>query len=167
MHKRKWITELIVSCVQIGLVLFILLFVVRNTIVASGSMEPTLMTNDIVIFNKLAYVFNPIERGDIVNFWSDECGEMLSKRVIGIAGDVIEFHDGYTFINGQKCDESAYIGEDIETNCNKTFVVPDGTVFVMGDNREVSIDSRFFKEPYIPVSCIEGKYLGSIPWIFD
>lgn len=167
MRERKFITEVIVSCVQLGLLAVVLLFVVRNTIVASGSMEPTLMTNDIVIYNKLSYVFHSVERGDIINFWSEEYGEFFSKRVIGIAGDQIEFHDGYTFINGQRCDESAYIAEGIETNCLKTFVVPEGTVFVMGDNRENSIDSRFFENPYIPIEDIEGKYLGTIPWIFD
>lgn len=167
MRERKFITEVIVSCVQLGILTIFLLFCVRNTIVASGSMEPALMTNDIVIYNKLSYIFKPIQRGDIINFWSEEYGEFFAKRVIGIEGDVIEFHDGYTFINGQRCDESAYIADGIETNCIKTFVVPEGTVFVMGDNRENSIDSRFFKNPYIPVKDIEGKYLGTIPWIFD
>lgn len=167
MERKKFLKEVVASCVQIGVVAVLLLFIVRSTVVASGSMEPTLMTNDIVIFNKLAYVFAPVERGDIINFWSEEYGEMFSKRVIGIAGDIIEFRDGYVFINGQQCDESAYIREGIKTYCAKVFVVPEDTVFVMGDNREVSVDSRFFENPYIPVSCIEGKYLGKIPWIFD
>lgn len=167
MQKRTFITEVIVSCIQLGILAFILMFCVRNTIVASGSMEPTLMTHDIVVYNKLAYLFHPIERGDIVNFWSEEYEAYFAKRVIGIAGDVIEFHDGCTFINGLKCDESAYIPDHIQTNCIKTFVVPEGTVFVMGDNRENSVDSRFFRNPYIPVADIEGKYLGTIPWLFD
>ena len=166
MKKNKLLREIFISCIQFGFLAIILLFVVRNTIVASGSMEPTLMTKDIVIYNKLAYVMGDVERGDIINFWSEEFGKYFSKRVIGIAGDEIEFHDGYVFINGQKCDESAYIAEDIETNCTKTFTVPDGTVFVLGDNRENSYDSRFFENPYIPVEDIEGKYLLRIPNIF-
>lgn len=166
MRERKFITEVILSCIQLGVLAFFLMFCVRNTIVASGSMEPTLMTHDIVIYNKLHYLFKPIERGDIINFWSEEYGAYFAKRVIGIAGDEIEFHDGYTFINGLQCDESAYIPENVETNCTKTFVVPEGTVFVMGDNRENSIDSRFFQNPYISVDSVDGKYLGTIPCIF-
>lgn len=166
MRKSKLRKEIIITGIQFGIVAIILLFVVRNTIVASGSMEPTLQTYDIAIYNKLAYVFDNAERGDIINFWSEEFGKYFSKRVIGIAGDEIEFHNGYVFINGQKCDESAYIAEEIETNCTKTFTVPDGTVFVLGDNRENSYDSRFFENPYIPIKDIEGKLLITIPNIF-
>lgn len=166
MRNRSFLKEIIISCIQLGILAVILLFCVRNTIVASGSMEPTLMTHDIVIYNKLHYLFHPIERGDIINFWSEEYSAFFAKRVIGIAGDEISFYDGYTYINGQKYDESAYIAEDVKTYCSETFVVPEGTVFVMGDNRENSVDSRFFQNPYIPIEDIEGKYLLTIPWIF-
>lgn len=167
MRDKSFVRELLISCVELGLLSVILLFCVRNTIVASGSMEPTLMTHDIVIYNKLHYLFHPIERGDIINFWSEEYDAFFAKRVIGLPGDIIAFHDGDTYINGQKYDESAYLPEGVATYCIKTFTVPEGTVFVMGDNRENSVDSRFFRNPYIPVADIEGKYLWKIPWIFD
>ncbi len=73
------------------------------------------------------------------------------------------------FINGQKIDESEYISLDVKTYSFyvETFVVPEDTVFVMGDNREDSTDSGFFKNPYIPTDDVIGKYICSIPWIFD
>lgn len=137
--------------------LFLSLFVIQFTHVESGSMEPTIMTGDFTIVNRLAYVKNEPQRGDIVAFKSDEYGKYLLKRIIGVPGDEIEFHDGYVYINGLICDESAYLDDDIETNCDKKFTVPEGAYFMMGDNREFSTDSRFFKSPYISESDLVGK----------
>lgn len=161
MRRISNICSLILMLVVVGAAIVFFNFAVCNTVVMSGSMEPTLLTGDLVVFNRLSYVANDIQRGDIINFWSEEYGELFSKRVIGIAGDHIEFHDGYVFINDSKCIES-YIQEGIETNSGKTFDVPEGTVFVLGDNRENSVDSRYFENPYIPVKDITGKYLGTI-----
>ena len=96
-----------------------------------------------------------------------EQGEVktLLKRVIGIAGDEITFSNGDMYINGLLAEES-YIDDEIETNCSKSFVVPEGCVFCMGDNREYSIDSRMFANPYIACSDIEGKYAGGIYFPF-
>lgn len=161
---RKKYTITLASTLGVIVVCFIILFkfVICNTIISSGSMEPTLMTGDYVIINRLAYTAKDINRGDIVSFWSDECGEYLVKRVIGLPGDEIVFRDGYVLINGLLADESAYLKDNIETNCSKSFVVPDGCIFVLGDNRENSYDSRFFENPYISQKKIVGKYLGTI-----
>lgn len=137
--------------------LFTSIFVIQFTHVQSGSMEPTIMTGDFTIVNKLAYVKETPQRGDIVAFNSDEYHKYLLKRVIGVPGDKIEFHDGSVYINGEKCDESAYLSSDTGTYCDKTFTVPEDSFFMMGDNREHSTDSRFFKSPYIPKSAIVGK----------
>lgn len=152
----------------VGLVSLLVCFgvAVKTTVVASGSMEPTLMTGDMNVFNRLAYIQNDVQRGDIITFWSKENNEQMSKRIIGVAGDHIEFHDGYVFINGLLADESQYLDEDVETNCSKSFDVPEGCVFVLGDNRENSIDSRFFANPYISEEDIIGKYLGTVPRIW-
>lgn len=133
-----------------------------TTFVASGSMEPTLKTGDIVIYNKLYYVTRGFSRGDIVCLWSDAYNSYIAKRIIGLPGDEIDFHDGYLFINGNICQEE-YIPYGTETNGLKTFSVPEGHIFILGDNRENSVDSRYWIEPYVDMDNIVGKYFGTIP----
>lgn len=132
----------------------------KNTIVASGSMEPTLSTGSLAFYNKLAYVKRDVQRGDIICFYSDELGKICAKRCIGIAGDEIEFRDGYVILNGELLQED-YIDAEIETNSGRQFVVPENSVFVLGDNRENSLDSRFWNNPYISTDKIYGKYICS------
>ena len=144
-------------------VIFVIIMVtkiVAPTTVASGSMEPKLAVGNYAVYNRLAYKKHEPERGDIILFKSTEKNKDMAKRVIGIPGDHIEFIDGYVFINGQRVDESEYIAEGIETNCSEVFDVPQNTVFVMGDNREYSADSRYFNQPYIPYKDIIGKFMG-------
>lgn len=127
----------------------------------SGSMHPLMVEGDRYYFNRLAYTFTEPARGDIVAFKDSSDTIMTVKRVIGIAGDEISFADGYVFINGKRLDESDYLADTVETNCaDKTFTVPEGTVFLMGDNREDSRDSRYWENPYEPVENIIGKYIG-------
>jgi signal peptidase I len=150
------------------LLVILLTQVIQVTVIQSASMEPTLMTGNTVFVNRLAYkTGHSVERGDIVILWSDEYNEYLGKRVIGLPGDEIEFRDGYVVINGQYTDESSYIASDVETNCAKTFTVPDNCYFVLGDNRENSNDSRFWMNPYIPKEDIVGKYMGQIDFSFQ
>ena len=138
--------------------------VIAITNVASCSMEPKLNVGNTAVYNRLAYKKSEPLRGDVIEFWSDEYGKIFAKRVIGVAGDKIEFHNGFVYINGLKADESAYIGVNVETNSNKTFTVPDGYVFVLGDNRENSLDARYWNEPYISCDRIIGKYIGQLPF---
>lgn len=132
-----------------------------TTYVASGSMEPTLKTGNIVIYNKLYYKTHSYGRGDIICLWSNSYNNYIAKRIIGLPGDEIEFHDGHLFINGRICRED-YISEGVETNGIKKFIVPEGQVFILGDNRENSVDSRYWTEPYVNMDDIVGKYFGTI-----
>lgn len=155
-----WLQEVLRIGIPLIGIIVIMNFVVLGTSVMSGSMEPKLKVGSSVFYNKLAYKKKAPERGDIIAFWSGEEGKLMSKRVIGLPGDTIEFHNGYVYINGIMADEREYISEDIETNSNKVFNVPAECVFVLGDNRENSYDSRYWKLPYVPYKDIKGKYMG-------
>ena len=137
--------------------------VIKNGVVPSGSMEPTLNIGDIAVVNGLAYIQKDPQRGDIVIFKTDEIpDDTLIKRVIGLPGDSLMFIDGYLYINGELIYEE-YLPEDMETNSFKDFEVPDGCYFVMGDNRTNSYDSRSWNNPYITKDDIGGKMICDIP----
>lgn len=135
-------------------------FILKPGHITSGSMEPTIMTDDIVIYNRLAYLANEPKVNDIISFKHE--GETYCKRIIGVAGDEIFFADGYVYRNGERIEEK-FLDEDIETNCTKTFTVPEGMVFVLGDNRENSYDSRYWENPFVDIKNIHGKQLIVIP----
>lgn len=145
-------------------ILFIVILfkcIILHGFISSPSMEPALMVGDCTVSNRLAYLRAMPERGDIIQF--EKGNEILGKRVIGVAGDTISFADGNVFINGQQLDESEYLKEEVQTYSDKTFTVPDDMVFVLGDNREDSNDSRFWDEPYVAVSDIRAKLMFVIP----
>ena len=152
-----------VELVIVAIVAFLAFkFVLIPGYVPSESMNPTLKTGDWGFANGLAYIIHEPERGDIIVFESDELNEILIKRVIGLPGDTVSFYDGYVYINDGLVVEE-YIGSDIETNSAvQDFIVPDGCYFVLGDNRENSLDSRFWNNPYVSKKDIKGKYMFTI-----
>lgn len=115
--------------------------------IPSESMETTLLTNDRVLVNKLSYDLHDIHRGDVIVFTrpDQEPGEIrdLIKRVIALPGETIEASENSIYINGQRLHEP-YLDEGIVTADFGPTVVPEGEVFVMGDNRADSYDSRWF-----------------------
>jgi len=158
---RSSLIKLVISLITtIAVIIVFMQYIFQVVYVTSSSMEPTLNTGDILVFNRLAYVDKEVERGDIICFWSAEEGAYYTKRVIGIPGDEISFVDGYVMINGVLYDES-YVVNDMETNSADSYIVPDASYFVLGDNRENSKDSRHFIMPYIEKDDIKGKLLGS------
>ena len=180
---RRGFLEVLLCIILIAVVYMIFTYVISVTVVQSGSMEPTLMTGNTVFYNKLSYIKKSPERGEVVLFYSDEYNEYMAKRIIGVPGDAIYFANGNVYINGQLIDESEYISDDIKTygiiflynpETDETivqgddfFVVPDGSYFMLGDNRVNSDDSRYWDEPYIPLNKIAGKYLWQIDFSFQ
>lgn len=138
--------------------LFVFRFILLVGVIPSASMEPTLMTGENLIVNRLSYVTEEPARGDIVVFDSEEYDELIVKRVIGVPGDVIDIIDGNVYVNGCRLVED-YVAGTTTPSVNQVthFEVPEDSVFLLGDNREVSADSRWWNDPYISYDEILGK----------
>ena len=140
--------------VAIALALVIRGFVVESFLVQGSSMEPTLHHGDRLLVNKLVYRFSSPEPGDIVVFRAPlNPAKDYIKRVIAAPGDRIRIEDGVVYVNGQPLAEP-YIERRGHSNMPEQ-VVPPGSVFVMGDNRTNSQDSREFG--FVHVDAIVGK----------
>lgn len=153
----EWIKTIGLSVV---IALFITTFIARPTLVRQHSMYPTLNPNDYLMLNKISYRFHKPQRGDIVVFESclkleNGKAKNLIKRVIGQEGDKVVITDGRVYINDEELNESYLNGSP--TPGDVEVVVPENNVFVMGDNRQGSLDSR--RLGTIEIDKIEGKAL--------
>ncbi len=127
-------------------------FVIVNAIIPSGSMENTIMTHSRVIGSRLSYLSSGPQRGDIVIFKYPVNEDVLYiKRVIGLPGETVEIREGKIYINGSSEPlEEDYLPEDwINYNDGYSFQVPEGSYLMLGDNRNVSLDARFWSEEAI------------------
>lgn len=128
------IKEVVFSIVYVVMLIVVVsLFGISYT--SGNSMYPTVDNGEVLIINR----FIEPKHGDIVNIWSDILEKDLCKRVIGLEGDTIEIVDGVVYRNGEELDEP--LNEDTSTNMEE-FTVGKDEVFVMGDNRNNSTDSR-------------------------
>jgi signal peptidase I len=141
------------------LVLALVLFLAINTVTAriqvdGKSMEPSFQHRDNVIVNKLTYRFSELQRGDVVVFpYPHSPEEDYIKRVIGLPGDRLAIRDGQVYINEVPLNEP-YIKSPAMADYPET-TVPEGKVFVLGDNRNDSSDSRSWGP--LPIASILGK----------
>lgn len=160
-------------------------FLIQAFYIPSGSMIPTLVKDDRILVNRLAYRFGDIERGDIIVFadptptpqdqgflggvvhWLGQgigvvrpADDDFIKRVIALPGETWEIRGGVAYVNGTKLDEPWVNAADPDTRSFGPETVPDGMLFVMGDNRNHSGDSRF-QPPgglgYIPIDKVIGQ----------
>lgn len=136
-------------------------FIVINATIPTGSMRNTILEGDHIIGFRLSYLFSEPEFGDIIIFkYPDNPEEKFVKRVIGLPGDVVEIKNEYSgvhvYVNGERLEEP-YIKEPMITDQDYTFIVPADNYFVLGDNRNNSKDSRYWKNTYVPREYILAK----------
>lgn len=171
-RRQSGVRALVEWVVVIGVALLVALgirqFLFQPFWIPTGSMEDTLVAGDRVLVNKAAYHFHQIRRGDVVVFqrpqnWTvEETVKDLIKRVIALPGDEVTIRDCSVFIGGRrliepyvdgKCTEPA--SSVIDPDEDGTFVVPNKMIFVMGDNRTGSADSRV--NGFVPKSDVVGR----------
>ncbi|TCJ98278.1 UNVERIFIED_ORG: signal peptidase I [Anoxybacillus amylolyticus] len=131
------------------ILLSVLIFQIYGfAIVPTESMNPTIQSNDFIVFEKTRQL---IHRGDVVVFAKD--GELLVKRVVALEHDTVEVKNGYLWVNGKRIHEP-YVRELPQYELKKQ-IVPKNSVFVLGDNRNHSVDSVAFGA--ISVNQIKGR----------
>ncbi len=180
----SWIEVLAMAAV----IAFVLTtFIIANSEVPTSSMENTIMAGSRVIGSRLHYKFDEPEHGDVAIFvWGWQCpgcglmgeGEekpeicprckynvskrtrtvYYVKRVIGLPGDVIDIIDDVVYRNGEELDEP-YLAEEMNQHETFHFEVPEDHYFMMGDNRNYSMDARYWRNPYISEDKMIAKVL--------
>ncbi|MDQ0350427.1 signal peptidase I [Alkalibacillus filiformis] len=134
----EWTKAIVIALV----IAFILrTFVFATSVVEGASMDPTLESGERVIFNKAVYIVDEPERGDIVIIQHPH--KNYVKRVIGLPNETLEARDNVLYIDGEAVDEGYLTDHELEGTGNiDPIEIPDGQYYVMGDNREISKDSR-------------------------
>ncbi|WP_028560044.1 signal peptidase I [Paenibacillus pinihumi] len=147
-----------------GISLLIQSYAFAQTEVQNISMEGTLIEGQRLIEDKVSYALTEPKRGDIVIINGPESDLRLIKRLIGLPGDTIDMKDGKLYLNGKQIEESYTRGLTEPLGLTLPYVVPEDKVFVMGDNREHSKDSREIGP--IAFSSLEGKAVFRL-WPLD
>ena len=154
----EWIRDIVIAVIIAAIILAFF----KPIIVQQESMQPNFYSGDYLITSRQAYrLFGQPERGDVIVFKShlyDEKGKQknLIKRIIGLPGDTVEIKNGDVYINGELLQEE-YVAEQGLSGEMEAVTVPEGRLFVMGDNRRVSQDSRSPEVGTIEMDSIVGQ----------
>jgi signal peptidase I len=168
--KRKSIVLEYVEALVIAVVLafIIRMFIIEAFKIPSGSMIPSLLVGDHLLVSKFTYKFAEPKRGDIVVFkYPDDPSRNFIKRIIGVGGDIIEIRDKEVYVNNVKREEP-YVQHVFEEVLPARYsprdnfgpiTVPSNAFFMLGDNRDSSLDSRFWENRFVHRGAIVGKAL--------
>ena len=145
-----WFFVWLAVAVAVGLL--VKTFVATPYVVPTGSMRDTIVEGDTLLGERISLYFGDPEAGDIVTFDSPLDGETLIKRVIAVGGQTVDLVDGSVYVDGERLDEPytegkpSYSLSDLpgSAGIEYPYEVPEGCVWVMGDNRTDSKDSRYF-----------------------
>jgi len=149
--SREYIEAIILALI---FALVIRSFVVQAFKIPSGSMVPTLLVGDQILVDKLVYKFREPKRGDIIVFkYPQDPSRDFIKRLVGLPGEKIEVRDRIVYINDMPLDDSMYAYHEsglegyfpvVPRDNFNSVIIPEGKYFMMGDNRENSMDSRWW-----------------------
>lgn len=158
--------DFLVYLVLIVLIMFSVRAVLIDPVRVDGkSMLDTLQDGEIMVTDRMAYAFRSPKRGDIVlcyypdAYYEDQSLNYATrvKRVVAVGGDTIETRDGVLYVNGEKVDEPYLTEERIGNQFIQFQTIPEDSVYVLGDNRSVSRDSRYDTVGPIPLCRVVGK----------
>lgn len=155
---KEWLQSLLFSVVVVG----VLMIFIQPTLVKGDSMFPTIQENNYLVIEKVSYWFRTPVYGEVIVFKShlpenSFKNKDLIKRIIGLPGDAIKIKDGLVYRNGEALQEP-YIAEPF-TFGDIDVTVPADSVFILGDNRAVSRDSRDPAVGFVPMDSIRGRIL--------
>ena len=144
------------TAISLVIAVFIINFIFQIVTVNGESMVPTLHNNDKLILEKVSYRIRSVKRNDIVVIkYPANISERIIKRVIAVAGDKVKISDNKLYINGKTINEdykNEYLMKDYDE-----ILVPQDSIFVLGDNRNFSKDSRSSDIGFVNLNLLEGK----------
>jgi signal peptidase I len=153
MSRARRLRLIVVALALVAAVVTVRLFVAFPVRVAGESMEPTLHSGEVVLVDKLAK--HDVARGDLVVFHDPEDGAGTVKRVVGLPGDRVTIHDAVLRVNDRPVEEPYVDAASIDGLYTPTTEVPEDSLFLLGDNRALSIDSRAFGP--VDLDEVEGR----------
>lgn len=171
--KRTLLGVFVMAAAVFAIAILLRTFLFVPYEIPSKSMQDTIMPGDMVFSEKVTYYMRQPERGDIVTFTDPEVPtRTLIKRVIATGGQTVDLVNGAVVVDGEVLDEPYTQGKPsyplsrtaVNTDVSYPYTVPEGSVWVMGDNRTESQDSRYFGA--IPVSSISGR-ASLVYWPFS
>ncbi len=150
-EAKEWTRSIVLAII---IAIFIRLFLFEVFLVEGSSMYPTLQNHERLIVNKATYFFNEPEKGDIIVFSFSSQRDFI-KRVIAVEGDIVEISDNQLFVDGVPLEEP-YLENYYMMNFGPV-TIPEGHIFVLGDNRGNSMDSRDPAVGYVSRERVKGK----------
>ena len=160
-HKRAYRVQAVLATLMGALVTAAVLFLVFSfwlvpVRMAGDSMAPTLQNGEVVLVDRAAKFWKTPSRGDVVAFYDPATGGLLLRRIVALEGELVDVKDGRVYIDGCPLGESDYLPGETPAADSDAVTVPQGTVYVLSDDRAYNGDSRDSTVGCVPYSAIRG-----------